>query len=321
MPATILQVAGLLKSFGRVVVLNDISLDIHEGEIFGIIGVSGSGKTTLLNSMVGFLHPEKGDTRIILNRLLKLQGPDRMVSVYRKLIDVKKTFGFAAQTPSFYPELTVLENLKYFAALYNMTKESAESNIRVLLRFMELYEVKDLQSAKLSGGMQRRLDIACALVHNPPVLILDEPTADLDPVLAKQIWKLLVSINKRGTTIILSSHHLSELESFCTRIGILDEGRIVMVGSPGQIKENLSSTEEIHIETMAGNYKSLMAKLKDKAIISLEDRGTELVISTLHPEKVIHKVLHAIELSGDSLIDIKIRKPSLEEVFDFLEKK
>jgi ABC-2 type transport system ATP-binding protein len=166
--------------------------------------------------------------------------------------------------------------------------------------------------------MQRRLDMACALIHDPKILILDEPTADLDPLLRNHIWRLVRKINKRGTTIILASHHLSELESLCSRIAILKEGKMLAIGTPNEIKQRFSQNEEIHLETFPGNYEEI-SHFKNveisKYIAKIEDRGTKLVIYTSKPEMVLNALMKRLEELKETIVDLKVTRPSLDEIF------
>jgi ABC-2 type transport system ATP-binding protein len=183
---------------------------------------------------------------------------------------------------------------------------------------MDLQGSENKQGKNLSGGMQRRLDMACALIHDPKILILDEPTADLDPLLRNHIWRLVRKINKRGTTIVLASHHLSELELLCTRIAILKEGKILAVGTPNEIKERFSKHEEIHLETFPGNY-GLLSNFKDKDVLKeiakIEDKGTKLVIYTSKPEIVLNEIIKKLDEHKETIVDLKVTKPTLDEIF------
>ncbi|MEM4397619.1 MAG: ABC transporter ATP-binding protein, partial [Candidatus Woesearchaeota archaeon] len=215
---TILKIENLKKKFANNLILNNVSFDIKKGEIIGLIGMSGVGKTTFLNMLIGFIKPDEGNVFYF--------DETGSYSVYENQDKIKLKFGFASQLPSFYSKLSVYENLDYFGSLYGLSKEARKQNINVLLKMVELESSKDKLAEKLSGGMQRRLDIACSLIHNPDILILDEPTSDLDPIIAKQIWNLLHKINKLGTTLIVASHNFSDLEFFCTRIAILSKSEI-----------------------------------------------------------------------------------------------
>jgi len=314
----IIRCVGLTKTFGENVVLDDINLEINQGEIFGIIGMSGSGKTTLLNAVIGFLEPDEGE--------IFFRHPQKMeyLSVQKKPIEVKRLFGFATQEPSFYNKLTAEENLDHFGSLYNLPTHIRKTNVNLLLDLMGLTESKKTLSENLSGGMQRRLGIACSLIHDPKILILDEPTADLDPFLRKEMWNLIKKINEQGTTVILSSHFLSEIEELCTRVGILHNRRIMQIGTPNDLRSRLSKNEEIHIKLISGNYDKLIKELQrenlDIAQICMRDK--RLVIITPRAEKVLHSIIHLIERTKEEIDELEVvNKPSLYEVFEALIKK
>jgi ABC-2 type transport system ATP-binding protein len=319
----ILKIKDVTKKFGHKTILNKVNLDIKSGEIFGIIGLSGSGKTTLLNTIIGFLHPDGGDVLFKLEHLLNYQDDSLSYrSVYKNTDDIKKSFGFAAQSPSFYQKLTSIENLNYFGDLYNLSSDVKKTNSEILLQLMGIYESRNLQSGNMSGGMKKRLDIACALIHDPKLLILDEPTSDLDPILRKQMWYLIKQINEKGTTIILSSHFLDELELLCDRVGILYEGQIIKAGTPNEIKNFYSKEEEIRLETSPGKYNKIINALKkDTKQLSIKRMAIEdnkLIIYTQKAERSLHEVLHILEDLDEILIDVVVEKPTLHEVLERL---
>jgi ABC-2 type transport system ATP-binding protein len=316
----ILKIQNISKRFFKKKILRSISLDIYEGEIFGIIGASGSGKTTLLKTVIGYLGPEEGDVKFRYDYFLKKKGREGKpiyASVYKQQKIAKNIFGFASQEPSFYSKLTVRENLKYFGSLYNMNKKALDSNIEILLSLMDLKHAEKTLAKDLSGGMERRLDIACALMHDPEVLILDEPTSDLDPLLRAHIWSLVQKINKKGTTIILASHHLSEVEHFCSRIAIIKEGKIIDVASPVRLKTKYAESQEIRIQTYPGNYDNISKALKKPGskVYDIHVRGSELIICSDHPQMLIHELLHTLEMLKEELIDINVSRPGLDELF------
>ncbi|MCD6464467.1 ABC transporter ATP-binding protein [Candidatus Woesearchaeota archaeon] len=320
MAAPIFKVVNVTKVFGKNIVLKNINLEVQAGEILGIIGASGSGKTTLLRTLVGFYKPENGEVLfrikpVIESKTASFQPVSKMQTVLKHL------YGFAPQEHSFYEKLTVKENLEYFASLYNLEKQEIKANIDSLLEFMGLKQFKNMVSEKLSGGMARRLDIACSLVHEPAVLILDEPTADLDPLLRKHILWLVKKINEQGTTIIIASHNLKELETLCHRIAFLHNGRIITVGTPQELKARFSNKKTIRVESHPGRYESLIQELKSKLessgvkfeVVSVE--GTELVIETRQVDACLKQVLKVFESFGETIIDLKIEHPSLDDIF------
>jgi len=191
MKTPLIEIKKVTKIFGRNTVLNDVDLNIPQNKIFGIIGESGSGKTTLLKSIIGFVKPDSG--------IITFEGRE----VSRSMETIRERFGFASQENCFYPKLNVRENLEFFGTLYGLSSKLIDSNIKKLLKFVELEDAEKTLAENLSSGMQRRLDIACSLINNPKVLIMDEPTQDLDPVLRKEIVNLIRKINENGTKVNL----------------------------------------------------------------------------------------------------------------------
>lgn len=307
----IFELKKVKKSYGTNEVLKGISFQIRKGEILGLIGSSGAGKTTLLNLLVGFINPTHGEVTFTIPQ----KKGHKKFKVWDKPLVVNKLYGFASQNPSFYEKLTVRENLSYFGAMYNLSPDAVRKNSDILLRLLGLNTSQHVLSSALSGGMKRRLDIACALIHNPNVLILDEPTADLDPVLRSQIWEIIKRINMRGTTIILSSHHLNELDTICNRIAILKNGKLADIDTPDKLKLKYNKVQEILIESYPGNYEALIKQLKGKNITEVLVQGTSLIIRTEEPEKVISDALTIMNNHKESLIDLRLNKPNLDDVF------
>ena len=313
----LLKIEKVSKSYGRRIILKDITIDVRPGEILGIIGASGTGKTTLLNTIIGFIRPEAGDVKFKRQNLISTEN-SIYKSVYKAPTAFKNIFGFAAQVPSFYEKLTVQENLEYFGELYNLSRETLQANVNTLLKLMNLENSKKILGKNLSGGMERRLDIACALIHNPHLLILDEPTADLDPVLRGNIWKLIEKINSKGTTIILSSHHLNEIEALCSRIVIIKDGEVNAVGSAEELKAQFTKDQEIRIETYPGDYEKLGKKIARKfknKITMYKNKGNELLILSPAPQEILNDVIKEIEKEKEKVISLRLEKPSLDQLF------
>jgi ABC-2 type transport system ATP-binding protein len=320
MPNVILRVQDLVKTFDTTTILHGITLDVLEGEIFGLIGSSGAGKTTFLNLLIGFLRPTSGQVLFRNPHLLDYSADDsgsfRSVVAYKK--EVSTLFGFASQRPSVYPKLTLDENLSLFGSLYGLTQDAVIANSKILLKLMDLYDQRKMLAERLSGGMLKRLDIACALIHDPKVLILDEPTADLDPHLRGQMWELIRKINAKGTTILLSSHFLDELEELCTRVGILHKGRMENVGSPLELTNKLSVHEVVRLYLKKSKYKELLDKLSKQSVaIKHIDIQTDHVVFEVERAAplmgVLGKLIHELD---DEIVEIFVEKPSLTEVFE-----
>jgi len=306
-----IEIKDLTKRFGNHVVLDNVNLSIPQQKIFGIIGESGSGKTTLLKTIIGFWRSDGG----------KIQFEGRDLEKNTKFI--RQIIGFATQDSGVYPKLTVKENLEYFGSLSNVPYSTLKNNIEKVLKFVELDYAKNELSENLSGGMMRRLDIACALIHNPRILILDEPTEDLDPLLRREITNLIRKINSDSTTVIITSHLLDETEDLCDEIAILHNGKVLKHGTPEQLRDSFSKEEEIIINLHSKKYTTLMAKLKNhkKSISSMKVENGKLVIRTRNAEPVLVEVLRTVDRLKDKLLEVDVRKASLGEVFESLVRK
>lgn len=311
--SSLISVSNISKAFGGNKVLHNVSLDIRQGEILGVIGLSGAGKTTLLNLLVGFLKPESGDIVVHLS--------NSTFSVYSSPETVKHLFGFSTQTPSFYGKLTVFENIAHFASLYGYEPAECLVKANELMQTVGLLEFRDSLAQNLSGGMQKRLDIACALIHNPAYLILDEPTADLDPLRARQVWDVIKRINAQGTTIIVSSHFLEDMERVCSRIAIIHEGKIAALGTPHELSDTISGAYHVNVSVRSGNYAFLENFINSKNLAlssQLEEGG--IVFETKRPKEVLLAVSTMLAKSGDALENVSVKKPGVSELFEKLVK-
>ena len=314
----ILRVANVTKAFGKNHVLDNVCLAIRPGEIFGVIGLSGSGKTTLLNTIIGFVDVDEGDV------IIKSPKDKKDYLISKQPDSVRQFFGFAAQHPSFYGQLTVKENIEHFASLYSIPKKEGVERCMALIGMVGLESAKNVLAENLSGGMQKRLDIACALVHNPHVLILDEPTSDLDPVSREYMWELIKQINASGTTVILASHFVNELEMLCSRFAILHNKRIMEVGTPEELRSSYSKNYEINLEVVSGKYERIIKSLKSKKALQVQKMNINNKILTIFTPKAEHTLYHIaklIEQSNEKIIDITVNKPTVKELFESVVKK
>ncbi len=214
----LLRLSGISKSFGRKKVLDNLSLDINEGELLGIIGKSGCGKSTLIKILVGYHKAESG--RIILN------GKE----VSKNYREVRRLVGYTTQENSFYEKLSIEENMRYYANLYDLNKMQAKARISRLLKEVKLDAHKETLAGDISGGMKRRLDFAISLLHEPKLVILDEPTTGLDPILVDNFWEIIrATAKEQKITVLISSHLLNEIKQHCDRAAVMSDGRIKAV--------------------------------------------------------------------------------------------
>jgi len=212
----ILSISNLNKSFHERKIFENVNFDIFENEIIGLLGFSGAGKTTLLNIMCGFVKPDFGE---ITNNMGE--------TLFENNLEIKSMIGFSSQNPSVYYDLTVYDNLEYFATLENVDKKIIPERIHEILEKLDLHDFKKTVAKDLSEGMKKRLDIACSIIDKPKILILDEPTSNLDYKLRDGLLEYIKKINKEGTTIIFVSHYLDEIKNICSRILIIKDKKII----------------------------------------------------------------------------------------------
>ena len=294
-----IELKGITKRFKEKVVLYNINLDVPKGKIFGIIGRSGCGKTTLLNIIIGYLRPSEG----------------RVFYKGKKLKNVENVFGFASQQSSFYDKLTVEENLRYFGRLYGLKTSIIKNRINELVMIFGLHDALKTQGNNLSKGMQKRLDIACSLIHKPFILILDEPTADLDPILRREVLRIVKRINSLGTTIIITSHILGEIEYLCDEIAILNNGKLVCVDKPSNLEAKVGDGQVVSVELVSMAYRELCKGLSSY-INKTSMEGNRLIIFTKEPFKVVVGILKFVMNNKDKLISLKLGRASLNSLFE-----
>ncbi len=313
-----LKVNGVSKELGNRLVLDNISFEVEKGEVFGIIGMSGSGKTTLLSHLIGFLEPDEGEIQYHSDKFTKVKTQDELRQLRKSMRDVKSIFGFAPQSPSFYPLLTVEENLIHFGALHKVDKKRLAENMKRLLEMTKLEQHKSKLAEHLSGGMQRRLSIICGLIHNPEILILDEPTADLDPVLREDVWKLIKEINEMGTTIIVASHFLHEMEAMCNRIAILSNGQMLKYGDVEEVKEAFvnNTVVEIKVESTPEYIKTLYANIKNIYADKVHRGEEKLILYTKKPKETLLDVVNVLKAKKIPVNTLEVHRPTLREVFE-----
>lgn len=240
----VLKVNNLVKRYGDLLALDHFNLEINEGEIFGLLGPNGSGKSTAIGCILSLLKFEKGDITIFDKRM----SP----SAY----SVKKDIGVILQNVAVFDELNVYENIYYFCSLYVKDKNKCKELTEQAIEFAGLQDFKKFLPKKLSGGLLRRLNIACGVAHKPKLIILDEPTVAVDPQSRNSILEGIMKLNQEGATIIYTSHYMEEVEQICTRVAIMDKGKIIASGTPDELKSQISTGEKINVEVF-GNPEKL----------------------------------------------------------------
>lgn len=232
----VVKIENLVKRYGDLVAVDHFNLEIEEGEIFGLLGPNGSGKTTTIHCLLSLLTYDKGHIEIF--------GKEMTPTGY----DIKKDIGIIMQNVAVFEELTVYENIDYFCGLYIKNKAERKRLVEEAIDFVGLTEYRKFYPKKLSGGLLRRLNIACGIAHKPKLIILDEPTVAVDPQSRNKILEGIRELNRQGATIIYTTHYMEEVEQICTRIAIMDKGRNVALGTKDELKAMIDLGETIQME-------------------------------------------------------------------------
>ena len=235
MEKNVVKINELVKRYGDLIALDHFSLEIKEGEVFGLLGPNGSGKTTTINCLLSLLAFDKGDIEIFGKKMTPVS------------YDIKKEIGVIMQNVAVFEELTVYENIDYFCGLYITDKAKRKQCVEEAIKFVGLEDFRKFYPKKLSGGLLRRLNIACGIAHKPKLIILDEPTVAVDPQSRNRILEGIQELNRSGATVIYTSHYMEEVEQICTRIAIMDKGRKVAEGTKDELKRMIKNAETITI--------------------------------------------------------------------------
>lgn len=303
MSKTILEVKCLTKNYGSLGAVDGISFSIEEGEIFGLLGPNGAGKTTTINMLTGLAKPSSGSIYFF--------GQDYTFQIKK----AQHLMGIVPDENNLYPELTGFENLCFCGALYGMRKKEREEKAEELLEIFGLSEAKDKKFAAYSRGMKRRLTIACGIIHNPPIIFLDEPTTGIDVSSARQIRRLLMEMNKKGTTIFLTTHYIEEAERLCSRVAFIVNGKIIRIDSVNELirpvkdKKILTLTVSNPSKEMARRIASILSGFKCIALSNGEIR-----LESNEPIRTGH-IIHLLEGQGIEIMEAKMAKSTLEDVF------
>lgn len=289
--AQTIEVTGLRKRYGDVRAVDGVTFSVEEGEFFGILGPNGAGKTTTLEIIEGLREPDEGDLTVL------------GMSPWPRNSKLLPRIGVQLQASSFFERLTAREQLRTFGSLYGAPPKKADA----MLELVGLDDKADTRVEKLSGGQAQRLSIACALVHDPELVFLDEPTAALDPQARRNLWDVLRAINTEGRTIVLTTHYMDEAESLCDRVAIMDAGSILRLGPPAVLVRGLDAPARISVAS--GVLDVADARLLPGAD-EAEDDGVSLTISTRDPSAVV-----AAMAAKDALDGVQIRGATLEDVF------
>jgi ABC-2 type transport system ATP-binding protein len=303
MKQPIIDIVEIKKSFGAITAINNISLSIEEGEMFGLVGPDGAGKTTTIRILCGLLKADSGKVELFGSELKK------------KKKEIQNQIGYLSQKFSLYGDLSVNENIEFFANIHNV--KGFEKRRDELLAFTRLSSFGDRLADKLSGGMRQKLALACSLIHKPKIIFLDEPTTGVDPVSRRDFWSILSDLQKEGITILMTTPYLDEAER-CNRVALMNKGEFVAIDTPQKIK---SSIDKKVIEVITDDIKKTYLVLKEKFGTDLQIFGDRLDLITDNVESAMHEVKVNLSRNNLTLLSYRTITPSLENVFIHLVKK
>ena len=296
-----LEIKKISKEYGNTIAVNDVNLQINKGEIFGILGPNGAGKSTLIGMICGLIKRTSGE--IIYEEK------------ERKTRNWKSNIGVVPQDFALYWDLTAEENVEFFCSLYGFKGKELKERVKRVLNFVGLSDVGNKKASEFSGGMKRRLNIACAISHSPKLIIMDEPTVGIDPQSRNHILKSVLKLRDEGATIIYTSHYMQEIDDICDKIAIIDKGNIIAEGTSEELKNLVGDKRNLNV-----TIKKEIDGLEEKM---LEITGVEKVvcsenqykISTLKNSNLLTKVIETILTNGGEINNIENSRPTLENVF------
>jgi len=301
MTRDVVQTSGLTKKFGGLVAVDHMDLSVNAGEIFGFLGPNGAGKTTTVRILCGLMMPTSGTATVV--------GHD----VVTEPEEVKQRIGYMPQAYGLYDDLTVDENLEFFGSIYRVPRDERRKRADEILQLVRLEDFRKHYAGQLSGGMKRRLSLAVSLIHNPELLILDEPTAGIDPPLRRIFWQYFRELNKRGVTFFINTHYMDEAE-LCDRLALISYGKLVSLGSPTELKRKAVGGERV--EFVTADLRRTGEILKDSELvreIHTSDGGTQLTVE--EAASAIPRLTSLLREHGVEVLQVRQLQPSLEDVF------
>ena len=298
-----IHIENLVKRYGDLIALNHLNLDIHEGEIFGLLGPNGSGKTTAINCLLSLLKYDKG----IIEVFGQPMAPDNY--------QAKQQIGIVLQNVAVFDELTVYENIDYFCGLYVSDKKKRKELVDDAVRFVGLEDYCKMYPKKLSGGLLRRLNIACGIAHKPRLIIMDEPTVAVDPQSRNKILEGIQKLNAQGSTIIYTSHYMEEVEQICTRIAIMDHGRVIASGTSEELKKMIKTGETITVEAIFLEEKHLQDIRSLPHVFDLHYENQILILRCTGAQHNLIRLLNYLQSQNLTFGRVFSELPTLNDVF------
>jgi ABC-2 type transport system ATP-binding protein len=298
-----IEVRSISKSFGSIEALRNVSFNISKGEIFGILGPNGAGKSTIVNVLNTLVKPDNGDVII--------DG----INIYENRDTIKLIMGVVPQEIALYEELTAYENLMFWGGLYDIPKSELKANVSNTLEIVDLSYRKNDRIKTFSGGMKRRINIACSLLHNPKILVLDEPTIGVDPQNRNHIFEVIERLNREGMTIIYTTHYMEEAERFCDTIAIIDVGHIIAQGTLKELREISDSKDLLSIKLADSNSETVSRITAVNKMFSFDGNSNILHVECENISNDISVIINHIQNSGGVIERIDTQGTNLESIF------
>lgn len=300
-------VENMVKKYGDLTAVDQLSFTVSKGEIFGLLGPNGAGKSTTLNVITTLTDFNKGKVMI--------DGMD----IREKKAEIKRLIGMVPQDIAIYDHLNALENVKFFASLYGLRKDALDRNAREALEFVGLADKMKARPGKMSGGMRRRLNIACGIAHNPKLIVLDEPTVGVDTQSREHILNSIKRLRDRGATVIYTSHYMQEVEQICDRIAIIDKGQLIACGTETELVSMVTDVQSVYIKTripVKFDRETLLKKIRlmpGVKGISIDDSVIKVDISI--EQKNIGRIIQELIECGLPILSINSELPNLDTLF------
>lgn len=299
----IIEIKNLTKSYGDLIALDNFSLDVYQGEILGLLGPNGSGKSTCINTILGLLKYQQGSIKIFDQQM----SP----SAYQ----IKRKIGVVFQDIAVFEELSVWENIDYFCGLYIKDKKTRKQYVQEAIDLVSLNEFTKFKPKQLSGGLLRRLNIACGIAHKPELIFLDEPTVAVDPQSRNNILEGIKKLNEQGATIVYTTHYMEEVEQLCNRIVIIDKGKIIASGSVDELKNMISLGEKITFELKDNDLSFIDLLKENQNIIDITNNDKTIHIAYCSKEDNLAKLIDFLKINQISYISLFSERPTLNDVF------
>jgi ABC-2 type transport system ATP-binding protein len=298
---SVVTVQGVSRSFDDRVVVSDLDFTIPAGTVLGVIGPSGSGKTTTIRMLTGALRPTTGEILVLGER----------PSGFRR--STRERIGYMPQLFTLYPDLTARENVDFVGSMFGMLWPRRRRRTRDVLKLLELWDARNRRASAMSGGMQRRLELACALVHEPTLLFLDEPTAGIDPILRAKVWDELHRLRDTGVTILVTTQYVGDAED-CDRVALIAGGRLVALAGPDELRRSAQGGDAIAVETATMFDANSIDSVP--GVLSVNQRSPREFIATVDDSAVaLPAVVEAVRASGADIVSAQELRPSFDDVF------